>query len=100
MYQGASDAFLGPRDDIAVEREDWEIDLEGEVAVIVGDVPMGVRRDRAAEHIRLTPAAHASNVVSAILADFRGLDTLGEITVIAIVFLGVWRLLTRRGPAP
>jgi multicomponent Na+:H+ antiporter subunit A len=54
----------------------------------------------AAEHIRLTPAAHASNVVSAILADFRGLDTLGEITVIAIVFLGVWRLLTRRGPAP
>jgi len=58
MYQGASDAFLGPRDDIAVEREDWEIDLEGELAVIVGDVPMGVKRDRAAEHIRLVLLAN------------------------------------------
>ena len=53
MYQGASDAFLGPRDDIAVEREDWEIDLEGELAVVVGDVPMGVKREKAGEHIRL-----------------------------------------------
>ena len=53
----------------------------------------------AAEHIRLTPAVHAANVVTAILADFRGLDTLGEITVIAIVFLGVWRLLARPEPA-
>jgi multicomponent Na+:H+ antiporter subunit A len=41
---------------------------------------------------------HASNVVTAILADFRGLDTLGEITVLAIVFVGVWRLLTRPDP--
>jgi multicomponent Na+:H+ antiporter subunit A len=49
----------------------------------------------AVEHIRLTPAVHAANVVTAILADFRGLDTLGEITVVAIVFLGVWRLLAR-----
>jgi len=40
MYQGGSDAFIGPRDDILVESEDWGIDLEGEIAVIVGDVPM------------------------------------------------------------
>jgi multicomponent Na+:H+ antiporter subunit A len=52
----------------------------------------------AVEHIRLTPSVHASNVVTAILADFRGLDTLGEITVIAIVFVGVWRLLARPDP--
>jgi multicomponent Na+:H+ antiporter subunit A len=52
----------------------------------------------ATEHVRLTPVAHASNVVSAILADFRGLDTLGEITVIGIVFVGVWRLLARSTP--
>ena len=52
----------------------------------------------AAEYLRLTPAVHASNVVSAILADFRGLDTLGEITVVAIVFVGVWRLLARSIP--
>jgi multicomponent Na+:H+ antiporter subunit A len=47
------------------------------------------------EYIRLSPAVHAHNVVSAILADFRGFDTLGEITVITIVFVGVWRLLAR-----
>jgi multicomponent Na+:H+ antiporter subunit A len=52
----------------------------------------------AAEHIRLTPTVHAYNVVSAILADFRGFDTLGEITVIAIVFVGVWRLLAKPDP--
>ena len=47
----------------------------------------------AEEHVRLTPDAHASNVVTATLADFRGLDTLGEITVIALVLLGVGTLI-------
>ena len=47
----------------------------------------------AEEHIRLTPEAHAQNVVTATLADFRGLDTLGEITVVALVLLGVATLL-------
>jgi len=47
----------------------------------------------AAEQIRLTPQAHGGDVVTAILADFRGLDTLGEITVIAIGLLGVVALL-------
>jgi multicomponent Na+:H+ antiporter subunit A len=47
----------------------------------------------AAEHVQLTPRAHAGNVVTATLADFRGLDTLGEITVIALVLLGVATLL-------
>jgi multicomponent Na+:H+ antiporter subunit A len=31
-----------------------------------------------------------------ILVDFRGLDTLGEITVLAIAALGVWSLLKLR----
>jgi fumarylacetoacetate (FAA) hydrolase len=53
MYQGGSDAFVGPRDDIPVETEDWGIDLEGELAVVTGDVPMGVKRDKAGERIRL-----------------------------------------------
>jgi len=53
MYQGDSDAFLGARDPIPVEGEDAGIDLEGEVAVILDDVPMGVKREKAAEHIRL-----------------------------------------------
>jgi multicomponent Na+:H+ antiporter subunit A len=47
----------------------------------------------AAEHVRLAPQAHARNVVTATLADFRGLDTLGEITVIALVLIGVTTLL-------
>ena len=47
----------------------------------------------AEEDVRLAPEAHASNVVTAILADFRGLDTLGEITVVALVLLGVATLL-------
>jgi len=53
MYQGGSDTFLGPCDDILLESEDWGLDLEGEVAVITGDVPMGLSRKEAGEHIRL-----------------------------------------------
>ena len=53
MYQGGSDSFLGPRDDIALEDENFGIDLEGEVAVITGDVPMGTRPDKVGEQIRL-----------------------------------------------
>lgn len=49
----------------------------------------------AAEHVRLAGDAHADDVVTAILADFRGLDTLVEVTVIAVAFLGVSSLLRR-----
>ncbi len=49
----------------------------------------------AEEHVRLASDAHAKDVVAAILADFRGLDTLGEITVVALVLLGVATLLNR-----
>jgi fumarylacetoacetate (FAA) hydrolase len=53
MYMGASDAFLGPRDDIPVENEEWGIDFEAEVVVVTDDVPSGVSADGAARHIRL-----------------------------------------------
>jgi fumarylacetoacetate (FAA) hydrolase len=53
MYQGGSDAFLGPRDDIHLENEDWGLDLEAEIAVVTGDVPMGLPKKEAGEHIRL-----------------------------------------------
>ncbi|HEX5498270.1 MAG TPA: hydrogen gas-evolving membrane-bound hydrogenase subunit E, partial [Thermomicrobiales bacterium] len=52
----------------------------------------------AAEQIALTPSAHAKAVVTAILADFRGLDTMGEITVIGVALLGLAALLARRRP--
>jgi fumarylacetoacetate (FAA) hydrolase len=53
MYQGGSDSFLGPRDPIVMADEAYGIDMEGEVAVIVDDVPMGVSVDQAGEAIRL-----------------------------------------------
>jgi fumarylacetoacetate (FAA) hydrolase len=53
MYQGGSDNFLGPRDDIPLGDPAWGCDMEGEVAVITDDVPMGVNADNAADHIKL-----------------------------------------------
>lgn len=53
MYQGGSDAFIGPRDDIIVESTDFGIDMESEVAVIVDDTPMAATADQAQQKIRL-----------------------------------------------
>jgi fumarylacetoacetate (FAA) hydrolase len=53
MYQGGSDGFLAPRDPIPLKDEGWGCDLEGEVAVVTGDVPMGVDPIAALAHIRL-----------------------------------------------
>ena len=53
MYQGGSDSFLNPRDPILTADEAYGIDMEGEVAVITGDVPMGVSPADAGQYIRL-----------------------------------------------
>ena len=53
MYQGGSDAFVGPWDPIYALDEAWGIDLEAEVAVITGDVPMGASVETTAAAIRL-----------------------------------------------
>ncbi|MEZ5920008.1 MAG: fumarylacetoacetate hydrolase family protein [Parvularculaceae bacterium] len=54
MYQGGSDSFLGPRDDILMPQDEgFGVDMEGEVAVITSDVPMGVTLEEALSHIRL-----------------------------------------------
>jgi fumarylacetoacetate (FAA) hydrolase len=53
MYQGGSDAFLGPYDDIAVADAGFGIDFEAEVAVITDDVPMGVTPSAARHHVKL-----------------------------------------------
>ncbi len=58
MYQGGSDDFLGPTDDIVVPDEAFGIDFEAEVAVITGDVPMGSSADAALEGIRLLMLAN------------------------------------------
>lgn len=53
MYQGGSDSFIGPCDDIQMANEEWGIDFEGEVAVVTGDVPMGASEEQSKQSIRL-----------------------------------------------
>lgn len=53
IYQGGSDSFPGPRDPILLAEEVWGIDFEGEVAVILDDVPMGASIEEANAAIRL-----------------------------------------------
>jgi len=53
MYQGGSDSFLGPREDIPMADEAWGIDFEAEVTVVTDDVPMGVAAADAVDHIQL-----------------------------------------------
>lgn len=58
MYQGGSDDFIGPRDDVLCRSEAFGIDFEAEVAVITGDVPMGATPERALDGIRLVMLAN------------------------------------------
>ena len=58
MYQGGSDDFLGPCDDVVCADEAFGIDFEAEVAVITGDVAMGANPDQALEGIRLLMLAN------------------------------------------
>ncbi|WP_274585631.1 fumarylacetoacetate hydrolase family protein [Neisseria leonii] len=52
MYQGGSDSFIGPRDEILAQPE-WGIDFEAEVAVVSGDLKQGATPGEAAAAIRL-----------------------------------------------
>jgi fumarylacetoacetate (FAA) hydrolase len=58
MYQGGSDDFLGPRDDIVVPSEAMGIDFEAEIAVITGDVKMGTGPEEALDAVRLLMLAN------------------------------------------
>lgn len=58
MYQGGSDDFLGPTDDIVLAHAEWGIDFEAEVCVITDDVPMGATPDQAHQRIRLLMLAN------------------------------------------
>jgi len=53
MYQGGSDSFLTPTEDIPQVDFNHGTDFEGEVGVILDDVPMGVTPEKALEKIRL-----------------------------------------------
>ena len=58
MYQGGSDDFLGPCDNVVCANEAFGIDFEAEVAVITGDVRMGATPDQALDGIRLVMLAN------------------------------------------
>ncbi len=53
MYQGGSDTFLAPTEEIVAGSADWGVDFEAEVAVVTDDVPMGVSVAEAGRFIRL-----------------------------------------------
>ncbi|MDI9331390.1 MAG: fumarylacetoacetate hydrolase family protein [Alphaproteobacteria bacterium] len=58
MYQGGSDDFLGPTDDVVCASEDFGIDFEAELAVITGDVLMGADPETALAGVRLLMLAN------------------------------------------
>ena len=58
MYQGGSDDFLGPCDDVVVPSEAMGIDFEAEIAVITGDVKMGASPEQALDGVRLLMLAN------------------------------------------
>jgi fumarylacetoacetate (FAA) hydrolase len=53
VYQGASDDFLGPCEDIRLPSESDNMDFEAEIAVIVDEVPMGTPQEQVASHVKL-----------------------------------------------
>ena len=58
MYQGGSDDFIGPRDDVVVASEAFGIDFEAEIAVITADVGMGTTPEQAIDSVRLVMLAN------------------------------------------
>ena len=53
MYQGLSDRFCGPTETMVFPDATLEPDYEAEVAIVVGDVPMGTSKADAGKHIKL-----------------------------------------------
>ena len=69
MYQGGSDDFLGPCDNLVCASEAFGIDFEAEVAVITGDVRMGATPDQALDGIRLVMLANDVSLRNLIAAE-------------------------------
>ena len=53
IYQGGSGDFLGPREDIPLHDEEWGLDFEAEVCVVLGDTPQGTTAEEAGDYVRL-----------------------------------------------
>ena len=64
MYQGGSDDFLGPSEDMPLPSETDGIDFEAELAVVVDRVPMGTSSATALEHVKLVMLANDASLRS------------------------------------
>jgi fumarylacetoacetate (FAA) hydrolase len=53
VYQGGSSVMLGPREPLVLGDPAWGLDLEGEIAVVLGDTPRGTPAERAGDHVKL-----------------------------------------------
>jgi len=53
VYQGGSDTFLGPCDDIPLADPAWGCDFESEIAIVMDDTPQGVQASDVHKYIRL-----------------------------------------------
>lgn len=58
VYQGGSSELLAPRAPLRMRDPSLGIDLEGEVAVILGDTPVGTTPDKAAAYVKLLMLAN------------------------------------------
>ncbi|MEY4545779.1 MAG: hypothetical protein RL685_1974 [Pseudomonadota bacterium] len=58
VYQGGSGALLGPHSPFALPNPEWGLDFEGEVAVVLGDVPRGIESNDAGACVRLVMLAN------------------------------------------
>ena len=53
VYQGGASEMLGPTQDIVCRDAAWGVDFEAEVAVVLGDTPMGTTAAQAGQYVRL-----------------------------------------------
>ena len=72
MYQGASDSLSAPTDPILVTDDALAVDFEGEVAAILGPVPMGADVATAAAAIRLLTICNDVSLRRLVVDDLQG----------------------------
>ena len=58
VYQGGSGVFLAPTEDIIAHDDAWGLDFESEIAVILGDTPLGTSAEQAGKYVRLVMAVN------------------------------------------
>jgi fumarylacetoacetate (FAA) hydrolase len=71
MYQGGSDDFLGPTEDMPMPAEADGIDFEAEIAVVVDRVSMGTPAAEALGHVKLIMLANDASLRSLALIEMK-----------------------------